>query len=129
MGACTASDTFTAVDMLRFDFKEPDGLTDADYNTAKLHETKPTIIFMSGIHTEWVGVWGLYYALEEITTNPYFDDIRRNAHFVVIPCANPFSLTKQTAVDGWRMSHVNANGVAIHNNFGVDHSTSGSVGI
>jgi hypothetical protein len=26
------------------------------------------------------------------------------------------------------MSHVNANGVAIHNNFGVNHSTSGSLG-
>jgi hypothetical protein len=26
------------------------------------------------------------------------------------------------------MSHVNANGVAIHNNFGVDHRTSGNIG-
>lgn len=127
MGKCTASADFPAVDMLRFDFKEPEGLTDADYNTAKLHETKPTIIFMSGIHTEWVGVWGLYYALEEIATNPDFDDIRRNAHIVVIPCANPFCLSKQT-VEGWTTSHVNANGVAIHNNFGVNHSTSGVAG-
>ena len=128
MGKSTGSSTFAAVDMLRFDFKEPDGLTDENYKTAAVHETKPTIIFMSGIHTEWVGVWGLYYALEEITTNPDFDDIRRNAHIVVIPCANPFCLTSQTAIDGWQMSHVNANGVAIHNNFGVNHSTSGSVG-
>ena len=128
LGACTSSDTFEAVDMLRFDFKEPDGLTEPTMDASGLHETKPKIIFMSGIHTEWVGVWGLYYALEEIVTNPEFDDIRRNAHIIVIPCANPFCLTSQTAIDGWRMSHVNANGVAIHNNFNVDHRTSGTVG-
>ena len=128
MGKSSASSTFTAVDMLRFDFKEPDGLTQPDLGESARHETKPTLIFLSGIHTEWAGVWGLYYALEEITTNPDFDDVRRNAHIVVIPCANPFTLTSQTAVDGWRMSHVNANGVAIHNNFGVNHSTSGAVG-
>lgn len=128
MGKSSESDTFTAVDMLRYDFKERDGLASSAYNPADVHETKPKIILMSGVHTEWVGVWGLYYALEEITTNPDFDDIRRNAHIIVIPCSNPYCLTSQTAIDGWRMSHVNANGVAIHNNFGVDHSTSGSVG-
>ena len=128
MGKSSASDTFTAVDMLRFDFCEPSGLTQPDMADSGRHETKPTLIFLSGIHTEWVGVWGLYYALEEIVTNPDFDDIRRNAHIIVIPCANPFCLTSQTAIDGWRMSHVNANGVAIHNNFGVNHSTSGAVG-
>lgn len=127
MGKSSASDTFAAVDMLRFDFKEPDGLTQPDLADSARHETKPTLIFLSGIHTEWVGVWGLYYALEEIVTNPDFDDIRRNAHIIVIPCANPFCLSAQT-VDGWTTSHVNANGVAIHNNFNVDHSTSGTVG-
>lgn len=127
LGACTSSDTFSAVDILRFDIKEPDGLTTAAYNPDNLHETKPKIILMSGVHTEWVGVWGLYYAIEEIVTNPDFDDIRRNAHIIVVPCSNPFVLSNQT-VDGWTTSHVNANGVAIHNNFGVDHRTSGSVG-
>lgn len=128
MGVSASSDTFAAVDMLRFDIKEPDGLTDADYNPLKVHETKPKLIFLSGIHREWAGVWGLYYAIEEIVTNPDFDDVRRNAHIIVIPCANPFGLTSQTAIDGWTMSHVNANGVAIHNNFGVNHNASGSVG-
>ena len=128
MGKSSASSTFTAVDMLRFDFCEPGGLTQPDMADSGRHETKPTLIFLSGIHTEWVGVWGLYYALEEIVTNHDFDDVRRNARIVVIPCANPYCLTSQTAIDGWRMSHVNANGVAIHNNFGVNHSTSGSVG-
>lgn len=128
MGKSSSSNTFTAVDMLRFDFCEPGGLTQPDMNDSARHETKPTLIFLSGIHTEWAGVWGLYYALEEIATNPDFDDVRRNARIVVIPCANPFCLTSQTAISGWRMSHVNANGVAIHNNFGVNHSTSGAVG-
>lgn len=128
LGLSSSSDKFNAVDILRFDIKESDGLTSASYNPNNLHETKPKIIFMSGVHTEWVGIWGLYYAIEEIVTNPDFDDIRRNAHIIVVPCSNPFVLTSQTAIDGWRMSHVNANGVAIHNNFGVDHSTSGTVG-
>lgn len=125
LGKSSSSDTFEAVDILRFDFKEPDGLTNTGYT---LYEQKPKLIFMSGVHTEWVGVWGLYYALEEIMTNPDFDDIRRNAHIIVVPCSNPFCLTSQTAIEGWRMSHVNANGVAIHNNFNVEHSTSGTVG-
>lgn len=126
LGACTSSSTFSAVDMLRFDIKEPDGITDTNTPSSR-HETKPKIIFMSGVHTEWVGVWGLYYAIEEIVTNPDFDDIRRNAHIIVVPCSNPFVLSNQT-VSGWTTTHVNANGVAIHNNFGVDHSTSGTVG-
>ena len=129
MGKSTASDTFTAVDMLRFDFKEPDGLTDEYYNSAKVHETKPKIIFMSGVHREWFGVWGLYYALEEIATNPEFDDVRRNAHIIVIPCANPYGLDVVVANSEFETaSHVNANGVAIHNNFGVNHRTGGSPG-
>lgn len=128
MGKSAASDTFAAVELLRFDFCEPGGLTAPSLDDSARHETKPTLIFLSGIHREWVGVWGLYYALEEITTNPDFDDIRRNAHIIVIPCANPFGLTLQTAIEGWEMSHVNANGVAIHNNFGVDHRTNGTVG-
>ena len=125
LGKSSSSDTFEAVDILRFDFKEPDGLTNSGYT---LYEQKPKLIFMSGVHAEWVGIWGLYYTLEEIMTNPDFDDIRRNAHIIVVPCSNPFCLTSQTAIDGWRMSHVNANGVAIHNNFNVEHSTSGTVG-
>lgn len=128
MGKSSSSDIFEAVDILRFDFREPDGRTNSGY---VLYEQKPKLIFMSGVHTEWVGVWGLYYALEEIMTNPDFDDIRRNAHIIVVPCSNPFCLngwTSSNGVDGWRMSHVNANGVAIHNNFHVDHRTKGNVG-
>lgn len=128
MGNSASSDIFEPVPILRFDFREPDGRTNGGYT---LYEKKPKLIFMSGVHTEWVGVWGLYYALEEIMTNPDFDDVRRNAHIIVVPCSNPFCLngwTSSNGVDGWRMSHVNANGVAIHNNFHVDHSTSGNVG-
>lgn len=121
LGKSTASDTFNAVDILRFDFKEPDGLVESSRYT--VNETKPKIIIMSGVHNEYAGIYGAYYALEEIAENPEFDDIRRNAHIIVVPCSNPFGLTSQTAIDGWQMSHVNANGVAIHNNFGVEHNT------
>lgn len=127
LGKCTGSSTFTAVDMLRFDFKERDGLTQPDLGESALHETKPKLIFMSGVHNEWVGVWGLYYALEEIVTNPAFDDIRRNCHIIVIPCANPYGLVKPLGEYN-TPSHVNANGVAIHNNFGVGWVLRGEVG-
>lgn len=121
LGKSTASDTFSAVDILRFDFKEPDGLVESSRYT--VNETKPKIILMSGVHCEYAGIYGLYYALEEIAENPEFDDIRRNAHIIVVPCSNPFGLTSQTKIEDWQMSHVNANGVAIHNNFGVEHNT------
>lgn len=121
LGKSTASSTFQAVDILRFDFKEPDGLVQSSSYT--VNETKPKIILMCGVHCEYAGIYGVYYALEEIAENPEFDDIRRNAHIIVVPCSNPFGLTSQTAIEGWQMSHVNANGVAIHNNFGVEYNT------
>lgn len=127
LGLCTGSDTFTPFDMLRFDFKEPDGMTQPGMTASECHETKPKIIIMSGVHNEWAGVWGLYFALEEITTNPDFDDIRRNAHIIVIPCANPYGLVKPIGEYN-TPSHVNANGVAIHNNFGVGWTQRGEVG-
>ena len=121
LGACTSSDTFSAKDVLRFDFKEPDGLVESSRYT--VNETKPKIIIMTGVHREFAGIYGMYYALEEIAENPDFDDIRRNAHIIVVPCSNPHCLGYTTTIDGWQMSHVNANGVAIHNNFGVEHNT------
>lgn len=124
LGACTSSATFNPVDILRFDFKEPDGLRAPGYG---LYETKPKIIFMTGVHCEWVGVYGVYYALEEIMTNPDFDDIRRNVHIIVIPCSNPYGLIKPIGEYN-TPSHVNANGVAPHNNFEVDWVLRGSVG-
>lgn len=120
LGKSTSSAVFTAVDVLRFDFKEPDGRHEAGY---ALNETKPKLIFMTGVHREWAGIYGLYYALEEIAENPAFDDIRRNAHIIVVPCINPHCLGYTATIDGWVMSHVNGNGVAIHNNFNVDHNT------
>lgn len=144
LGLCTTSDLvpgFEGKDMLRFDFKEPDGITELDDpSTPKVpdpaRETKPKLIFLSGIHKEWAGVYGLYYALEEIANNPEFEDIRRNAHIIVIPCANPFGLIAEytTTTNGWAApsdwgapSHVNANGIAPHNNFGVGYTANQNV--
>lgn len=144
LGPCTTSSLvpgFEGKDVLRFDFKEPDGITEVDDpDTPKVpeaaHETKPKLIFLSGIHKEWAGVYGLYYALEEIANNPEFEDIRRNAHIIVIPCANPFGLIAErtTTINGWAApsdwdtpSHVNANGIAPHNNFGVGYKANQNV--
>lgn len=144
LGLCTTSDLvpgFGGKDVLRFDFCEPSGLTEVDDpSTPKVpdpaRETKPKLIFLSGIHKEWAGVYGLYYALEEIANNPKFEDIRRNAHIIVIPCANPFGLIAEytTTTNGWAApsnwgapSHVNANGIAPHNNFGVGYKANQNV--
>lgn len=144
LGLCTTSDLvpeFEGKDILRFDFREPDGLTEVDDpDTPQVpeaaHETKPKLIFLSGIHKEWAGVYALYYALEEIANNPEFEDIRRNAHIIVVPCANPFGLIAEytATTNGWAApsdwgapSHVNANGIAPHNNFGVGYITNQNV--
>lgn len=152
LGPCAVSNKFPGFEkeILRFDFKEPDGIVGVDdLSTTKVpdpaRETKPKIILVSGIHKEWTGVYGLYYALEEITNNPDFEDIRRNAHIIVVPCVNPFgllatstgqskwTLNTWTAPDGWenpdwgRPSHINANGVAPHNNFGVNYKANQGV--
>lgn len=124
LGPCTASDTFEAIDILRFDIRTPDGLRNTGYD---LYERKPKLLFLSGIHNEWVGVWGLYYAIEELITNPEFADVLRNVHIIVIPCANPYGLVMPLGEYN-TPSHVNANGVAPHNNFEVEWVLRGAVG-
>lgn len=104
--------------LYRYDFKAP-----------KPHEysgggnpaiVKPKIILISGIHYEWVGIWSLFHALEEIVTNPALRDIQRNAHLIVVPACNPYCLdtTRYSETNGRK----NANGVEIHRNFAVDHA-------
>jgi hypothetical protein len=60
-------------------------------------------------------MFGLYYALEEITENPALRDLRRNVHLIVIPCSNPFvTLVENYDASGGQQ---NANGVEVHRNF------------
>lgn len=103
--------------LYRYDFKAP-----------KPHEysgggnpviVKPKIILISGIHYEWVGIWSLFHALEEIVTNPALRDIRRNVHLIVVPVCNPYCLSGPYSATNGRK---NANGVEIHRNFAVDHA-------
>lgn len=78
-------------------------------------ETKPVILICSGVHpTEQSGVWSMYYALEEITTNPKLLDLRRNVHFIVMPMINPTGFTDSQY--GVR----NPDGIQVHYNFEVD---------
>ena len=81
---------------------------------------KPKVILISGIHYEWVGIWSLFHAIEEICTNPAFRDVLRNAHLIVVPACNPYCLdpNRYSETGGGRQ---NANGVEIHRNFAVDH--------
>lgn len=98
----------------RYDFREPE-----PYHQSNMpwSETKTKAILVSGIHFEWAGIYGLYYALEEITENPDLYDLRRNTHFIVIPVLNPYC----TIVSNYNASIgvLNANGVQIHRNFEV----------
>ncbi len=95
----------------RYDFKEPEQRHTSKYRS----ETKAKAILVSGIHLEWAGMFGLYYALEEITENPALRDFRRNVHLIVIPCSNPFvTLAQHYDRHGGQQ---NANGVEIHRNF------------
>lgn len=98
----------------RYDFREPDSRHTSGYDWS---ETKAKAILVSGIHYEWAGIYGLYYALEEIAENPKLRNFRRNTHLIVVPCANPYC----TIADNYDSSIgvLNANGVQIHRNFEV----------
>lgn len=93
-----------------YHFREPE----PHYN-GTWSETKPVILVCSGVHpTEQSGVWSLYYAMEEITTNPKLADLRRNIHFIVMPMINPTAFSDNTY--GVR----NPDGIQVHYNFEVD---------
>lgn len=95
-----------------YHFVEPDP---HHYSSPIWSETKPVILVCSGVHpTEQAGVHSLYYAMEEITTNPELSDLRRNVHFIVMPMINPTGFTDSTY--GVR----NPNGIQVHYNFEVD---------
>jgi len=99
----------------RYDFRLPEARHNSGYQWS---ETKPKAILLSGIHYEWAGIFGLYYALEEIAENPELWELKRNTHLIVIPCANPFAtLADQYSSHGGVR---NANGVEIHRNFDTD---------
>lgn len=98
----------------RYDFREPE-----PYHQSNMpwSETKIKAILASGIHYEWAGIYGLYYALEEIAENPNLYDLRRNTHFIVVPVINPYCTI--TANYNNSIGVLNANGVQIHRNFEV----------
>lgn len=104
-----ASDGTTPIYVYHFKEAEP------HYSGPNWSETKPVILVCSGVHpTEQTGVHSLYYAMEEITTNPKLLDLRRNVHFIVMPMINPTGFTDTTY--GVR----NPDGIQVHYNFEVD---------
>ena len=98
-----------------YEFREPDSRHTENFEWS---ETKAKAIIVSGIHYEWSGMYGLYYALEEIANNPKLYDFRRNSHLIVIPCVNPYATTTENYKTAQGVK--NANGVEIHRNFEVD---------
>ena len=105
LGLC--SDGVTHV--YRYDFKESEPHT---VNSGNWSETKPKIIIVSGVHREWGGIYSLYHALEEITTNSELDELRRNLHLIVVPVMNPYCIIG----DVWNKNY---NGVEVRRNFEV----------
>ena len=106
--------------LYQYDFKTPN----TDYTGSLFSETKPKAFLMSGIHQEPGGAYGLYYALEELVSNPDLKPLLNNVHLIVLPCANPY------AFDTADISNVylNANGVEIHRNFEVGFVYPGETG-
>lgn len=104
----------------RYDFREPDSRHTSGYDWS---ETKTKAIIVSGIHFEWSGIYGLYYALEEIAENPELFKFRRNSHLIVVPCMNPYATIADNYQSGLSTPNSygvrNANGVEIHRNFEV----------
>lgn len=104
----------------RYDFREPDSRHTSGYPWS---ETKAKAIIVSGIHYEWSGIYGLYYALEEIAENPDLYALRRNTHLIVVPCMNPYATIANNYQSGLPTPNSqgvrNANGVEIHRNFEV----------
>lgn len=96
--------------LYRYDFQMPE-----TYHTGSLYSEKKCKAFlMSGIHNEYIAVYGLFYALEELVSNPDLRALLRNVHLIVLPCANPYAMVQSN-----NTIYLNANGVEIHRNFEV----------
>lgn len=109
LGLC--SDGVTHV--YRYDFKEKESRHQSGFEWS---ETKPKIIVVTGIHREWNGIYSMFNALAEITTNSELAELRRNVHFIVVPVLNPYSISGPYATVGHASNY---NGVEIHRNFEV----------
>ena len=115
-----ASDNQTPI--YRYDFREPEP---HHQPSMQWSETKPTVIIVSGIHREFGGIFALYYAMEEIASNPELEVLHRNVHFVVVPIMNPYAISGPYS---FTTGALNANGVEIHRNFEVDFRYPGQAG-
>ena len=112
-----ASDGETPIYVYHFAEPEPHAFYSGIYL-----ETKPVILVCSGVHpSEQAGVYCMYYAMEEITTNPKLLDLRRNVHFIVMPMINP------TAFSDSEYGVRNPDGIQVHYNFEVDFGANGAV--
>ena len=112
-----ASDGVTHV--YRYDFKEREPRRQSGFEWS---EKKPKFIVVTGIHREWNGIYGMFHALSEITSNSDLAELRRSVHFIVVPVLNPYSISGDYSTVGHA---ANANGVEIHRNFEVGFTVAG----
>lgn len=116
LGLCSDGETH----IYRYDFCEQEPRHQSGFEWS---ETKPKFIVVTGIHREWNGIYGMFHALSEITTNDELAELRRSVHFIVVPVLSPYSISGPYS----EVAHcANANGVEIHRNFEVGFSVSGA---
>ena len=108
----TASDGST---LYKYEFNSPNIPYDGSAGIIS-NNIKTKVILISGIHPEFGGIYGLYNALREITTNPSLEAIKFGVHFIVVPVVNPYACDTK--------SRKNANGVDLARNFSVDWQAS-----
>ena len=97
--------------LYRYDFKNPDVLKGG---TGDASTKKTKIILVSGIHNEYAGIYSLFHAMKQITTNPELTDLKNNVHFIVVPVVNVYGVDNNT--------RANENGINMARNFEVGFS-------
>lgn len=104
--------------MYRYDFKLPT-IRASDGTAFDKATILPKIICISGVHPEYGGIYGLYNAMREITTNSDLVNLKNGVHFIVVPVANPYGIANNT--------RTNANDIDMARNYEIDYvSNSGS---
>lgn len=94
--------------LYRYDFNEPE-----QYHSENMpySTSKPKAILISGIHNEFSGIYSLFHAMKQITTNPKLVDVKRNTHFIVVPVVNIYGVNNN--------QRKNENGIDLARNFEV----------
>ena len=91
----TALGTDSQGNMLyRYDFKSPEMHHGGTMATST---SKPKVILVSGIHgSEYTGIFSLFNAMKQITTNPELENLKNDVHFIIVPIINIYGVNHNT---------------------------------